>query len=187
MKKVCILIAEGFEEVEALTVVDYLRRANLPIEMLSIDDKIQVTGAHGITVSADELLEKKAIEEYDAVVLPGGVEGTQHLKDSEKVIKFLQAMSDRDKLIAAICAAPTVLEKAGLTQGKRGTSYPTLEDRLTFDAYEQELVVKDGNLITSRGPSTAVYFALEIIEALAGPEKAEEIRKDILLHLVEGR
>lgn len=183
-KKVAVLFADGFEEIEALTVVDYLRRAELDVEMLSIKDKYEVKGAHGIMLICEKLL-KDVRPDYDLVVLPGGLPGAEYLRDSEKVISFIKESYQNKKYLAAICAAPIVLEKAGLTQGKKGTSYPGFEDDLSFAEYKEDIVVQDGRLITARGPATAIYFALKLIEILAGQDKADEVADGLLLPLVE--
>lgn len=185
-KRTLVFLADGFEEIEALTVVDYLRRAGVEVQTVSVHDRDVVKGAHAISVVADVLLsglDQEAV--YDAMVLPGGLPGAHHLRDDERVIELIQAQAGAGRLVAAICAAPIVLEKAGLTQGKEGTSYPGFEGELSFDAYSQAITVSDGNLITARGPAAAVYFALEIIAYLLGTEAAEKIKGDILLHLVE--
>lgn len=183
-KKVAVLFADGFEEIEALSVVDYLRRADITVDMISINNQLEVVGAHTIKLTCDMQL-SELNSDYDAVVLPGGLPGAEHLRDSEEVISFVQKMNTENKIVAAICAAPIVLERAGLTKGKIGTSYPGFENQLTYDEYKEDIVVQDGNLITARGPATAVYFALKLIEVLLNKSKALEIAKDLLLDLVE--
>lgn len=183
-KKVAVLFADGFEEIEALSVVDYLRRAEITVDMISIKNQLEVVGAHTIKLTCDMQLSELS-SDYDAVVLPGGLPGAEHLRDSEEVISFVQKMNTENKIVAAICAAPIVLERSGLTKGKIGTSYPGFENQLTYDEYKEDIVVQDGNLITARGPATAVYFALKLIEVLLNKAKALEIAKDLLLDLVE--
>lgn len=187
MTKSCLVfLADGFEEVEALTVVDYLRRAGVDVQTCSIHDRELVTGAHKIPVVADCLLDDLDEDEvYDALVLPGGLPGAYNLRDDERVIEMLQAQDEDGRLVAAICAAPVILEKAGITQGNVGTSYPGFEEDLSFSEYSQDISVCDGNIITARGPAAAVYFALDIIDYLLGPEAAIEIADGILLTLVE--
>jgi 4-methyl-5(b-hydroxyethyl)-thiazole monophosphate biosynthesis len=185
-KRILVFLADGFEEVEAITAVDYLRRAGIEVKTCSIHEYDTVKGAHHIPIQADCLLgdlPKGAV--FDAMILPGGLPGAYHLRDDARVINLIQAQAERKGLVAAICAAPVILEKAGLTQGRRGTSYPGFEEELGFVEYSDEISVRDGNIITARGPAAAVYFALDIIEALLGAEAAAEIKEGILLDLVE--
>lgn len=185
-KRSLVFLAEGFEEVEAITVVDYLRRAGIEVKTCSIHDYEMVKGAHNITIKADCLISDLSQDEiFDAVILPGGLPGAYNLRDDARVIKLIQVHNEKKKLVAAICAAPVILEKAGLTQGRKGTSYPGFGDELSFAEYREEISVRDGNVITARGPAAAVYFALDIIEYLLGTESAAEIKDGILLNLVE--
>lgn len=186
MKKVLIMLADGFEEVEALTVVDYLRRMDIICDTCSIMDGKSVKGAHDIIVEADKKLDDITdYKEYDGIVLPGGMPGATNLRDNDKVIEIVQTLYKENKLIAAICAAPIILAKAGIIEGKDITSYPGFEEELKAANYIEDLVVRDGNIITARGPAVAVYFALDIIEYLLGNDKREALEKDILLDLVE--
>ncbi len=182
-KKTAVFLATGFEEIEALTVVDYLRRAELEVDMISIAGEKLVKGSHGISVKAD-LLFSEIKDEYDLLVLPGGLPGAEHLRDCDSLISLLKEYDEKKKFIAAICAAPIVLEQAGLTKNRRGTSYPGFQSKLSFSEYLEEFVVVDNHIVTSRGPSTAVYFALKLIELLAGKEKAEEIASGLLMPFV---
>lgn len=186
MKKVLIMLAEGFEEVEALTVVDYLRRMDITCDTCSIMDGNKVKGAHNIVVEADKSLDEITnYDKYDGIVLPGGMPGATNLRDNDKVIEIVQSLYEEDKLIAAICAAPIILAKAGIIEGKNITSYPGFEEELKAANYKEDLVVQDGNIITARGPAVAVYFALDIVEYLLGKGKRESLEKDILLDLVK--
>lgn len=186
MKKILLLLAEGFEEVEALTTVDYLRRMDITVDTCSIYNEKKVTGAHRITVETDKSLnEIGSIEGYDGIVIPGGLPGATNLRDNERVIELVQEFSKEEKLIGAICAGPIVLQRAGIIQGKKVTSNPGFEDDLKDGIYKDELVVQDGNIVTGRGPAVAVYFALKLVENLVGKDKMEALRKDILLDLVE--
>ena len=168
--KILVLLAEGFEEIEALTVVDYLRRLDVTV------DTVSTTG--------DKEGEKKAFEiardDYEAAVIPGGLPGATNLRDDKRVIELTQDFNNREKLVAAICAAPIVLEEAGVIEGKNMTSYPGFEENLKSANYKEEKVVIDGNILTSRGPALAVNFAIEIARYLLGDEKAEELKEDIL-------
>lgn len=173
MKKVAVLLAEGFEEIEALTVVDILRRAGIICKMISIKEE-QVTGAHNIIVKADKILSDD-IKDYDMIVLPGGLPGAENLAKSEMVLKVLRDFSlDTNKYVAAICASPAmVLPKAGIEENKYVTSYPDsdYEKMLEKSNYTDELVVIDKNLITSRGPATTMLFAYKLVDILGGDSK----------------
>ncbi|MBU5312588.1 DJ-1/PfpI family protein [Tissierella carlieri] len=181
MKKVILFLAEGFEEVEALTVVDYLRRKDINVDTVSITEDNEVKGAHEIVVLADKTINDiKDIDDYDAVIIPGGLPGATNLRDNDKVIDVVKKINENGKLTAAICAGPIVLERAGIIKDKEITSYPGFEDDLKNGVYIEQNVVRDGSIITARGPALAVDFAIEIIKYLLGEEKSEELKKDIL-------
>jgi 4-methyl-5(b-hydroxyethyl)-thiazole monophosphate biosynthesis len=180
--KVIVFLANGFEEVEALTVVDYLRRMDIKAEMVSITNERKVVGAHDIPVLADKTIEEIGdLDLYDGVVIPGGLPGATNLRDNPKVIEVVRIMHRNSKLAAAICAGPIVLEKAGIIEGRKVTSYPGFQDQLSGSNYQEEGVVRDGNIITARGPALAVYFAIRIVEYFLGEEKAGELQRNILL------
>lgn len=180
--KVMVFLAQGFEEVEALTAVDYLRRMDIDAEMVSITDNKEVMGAHEIIVTADRTIEEiEDIDTYDGAVIPGGLPGATNLRDNPKVIEIVRKINENGKLVAAICAGPIVLDRAGIIKGKKVTSYPGFEDQLKGAVYEEQRVVTDGNIITARGPALAVYFAVEIVKYLLGEEKADELKRGILL------
>lgn len=165
MKKIAVILAEGFEEIEALTVVDIMRRAGENCNMVSIKE-LEVTGAHNIKVSADLLISDE-IKDYDLIVLPGGMPGSKHLKENQEVIELVKYFNNDNKLIGAICAAPIVLAEAGIVTGKNLTSYPGYEEELSSANYKtEERVVVDGNIITSRGPATAIEFSYKLLELL---------------------
>lgn len=186
MKKVLLLLAEGFEEVEALTTVDYLRRGDIIVDTCSINGERRVTGAHRITVETDKDLNKiDSIKNYDALVIPGGLPGATNLRDNGRVVELVQKFDEEAKLVGAICAGPIVLQRAGILKGKEVTSYPGFDNDLKDGKYKEDLVVQDGNIITARGPAVAVYFALKLVENLVGDEKVKELTKDILLDMVE--
>ncbi|GGE25374.1 DJ-1 family glyoxalase III [Streptococcus himalayensis] len=165
MAKVAVILANGFEEIEALTVVDVLRRGDITCDMLSVES--EVTGSHGITVKGDRLWDG-SLEGYDMVVLPGGMPGAANLRDDETLMAALQNMKEQEKWIAAICAAPIALERAGILEGKSFTCYDGVEKEIASGRYLKETVVVDGKLITSRGPSTALAFAYELLHQLGG-------------------
>lgn len=165
MKKVAVLLAEGFEEVEALTVVDVMRRANIHCDMVSIGD-IDVIGSHNIKITADMRIDDD-LSDYSMIVLPGGLPGSTNLQESHKVINLVKEFYDDKKYIAAICAAPIVLAEAGIIEGKNITSYPGFEDQLKGCNYiSDENVVVDGNIITSRGPALTLPFSYKLLEVL---------------------
>lgn len=179
MKKVCVLLAPGFEEVEALTVNDIMRRAEVHCDLVSITDSTAVTSSHNVTVTADRILDDNM--DYDLVVLPGGIPGATNLRDDERVINLLKKQNKENKLIGAICAAPIVLGKAGLTEGKNITSYPGYEDELpNCDYFEDEMVIVDGNIITSRGPATAMAFGYKLLEQLGEKHKVDAVSSGML-------
>lgn len=181
MNKVILFLAEGFEEVEALTTVDYLRRKDIKVDTISITEDKKVKGAHDIVVLADNMIKEiKDIDSYDGVIIPGGWPGAPNLRDDERVIEVVNKMNEAGKLVAAICAGPIVLERAGIIDGKKITSYPGFEEELKTGVYIEEGVVRDENIITARGPALAVDLAIEIVKYFLGEEKAEELKKNIL-------
>lgn len=175
--RVAALMANGFEETEAITTIDILRRAGITVDVVSISDDI-VTSSHGIKLVSDKLFNN--MNGYDALFLPGGQPGTNNLKTDARVISLLQDYASQNKLIGAICAAPLVLEEAGLLNQKAITSYPMGDSKALFpDAhYSEELVVKDGKILTSRGVGTALNFALAFVEALG--LDASDMAKSVL-------
>jgi len=181
MKKLAVLLANGFEDIEALTIVDFCRRADIEVTMLSIDEKLEVTSAHEVVVKADGLLKGADVSEFDAVYLPGGLPGATNLSESQDVIDFIQTMHREDKLVTALCAAPIALEAAGLLEEGKFTCFPGFEGELKTGGRQNKALVKNGKVWTGMGPMLAPIMAYHLIEALAGSEKAEEIRKETLL------
>lgn len=180
MANVYVFTADGFEEIEGLTVVDLMRRAGAPVQMVSISDGLAVKGSHGIEIKADTFFEDVDFGEADLLVLPGGMPGTLHLGEHQGLTKLLTETAAQGKRVAAICAAPSVLGGLGLLKGKRAVCYPGFEDKLTGAQVGTEEVVTDGNITTSRGLGTAIPFALELISLLFGQEKAEEIGASVI-------
>jgi 4-methyl-5(b-hydroxyethyl)-thiazole monophosphate biosynthesis len=178
--RAAIIAADGFEEVEGLTVVDLLRRAKITCDIVSLSDADIVTGSHGIRICIDRRFSETDFDSYDAVILPGGLRGTDALKADERVLALLQHMYATGKLTAAICAAPTVLAKAGLLNGRKATCYPSAESMLTDADFSTETVVCDGTIITSRGAGTTIPFALSIIAYLDSQAHADEIARKIV-------
>ena len=185
MKKVAVLLADGFEEIEALTVVDVLRRARINCDMISIMGE-EAAGAHNVKVKADKLFDDDILE-YDMIVCPGGLPGADYLAKDERVLDAIRKFYKMDnKFIAAICAAPAmVLSAAGIEKDKVITSYPgeEFEEMLKDANYTDELVVQNGNLITSRGPATALLFAYKLVDVLDG--NSNSLKTGMLWDLVE--
>ena len=182
MKKVLVLLADGFEEIEALSVVDVLRRGNVDCKICSIEGEY-VRGTHDIIVKSDCNIKDIEDSEYDAVVLPGGLPGAHNLK-ADSVKNLITKMNDKNKIVAAICAAPGTLEYFGILDGKKCTSYPgCIENTETVNYIEDELVVVDKNIITSRGPATALVFALTILKELGYINEMEDIEEGMLVNL----
>ena len=174
MKSAAIFLADGFEEIEALATVDILRRGGIPCTTIGVNGPVS-TGSHGIPVTCDAVLEGPSLPGYDMIILPGGMPGAAHLRDDERVQTIIRTYdADPDKYVAAICAAPMALAAAGITKGRRVTSYPADEFKSYFgdaDYVDDELVVVDGHLITSRGPATAFLFAYTLTDILGGDSK----------------
>jgi len=170
-------LVNGFEEIEAFTIVDVLRRAGIEVEMVGIPGTT-ITGAHGIRVQVDKRISEVKEEEYDGIILPGGSPGYQNLMKSSRILDIVRKLNAQGKLIGAICGAPLVLAKAGVLETKRATVYPGLEKQLPYP--RDERVVIDGNVITSQGPATAMEFALKIVEKLLGKSKASEVAEALL-------
>lgn len=183
MAKTLIFLADGFEEIEALTVVDLLRRAGIEISMVSIMGRKSVTGSHKITVEADELFDEADFGSADMLILPGGMPGTSNLFGCDALKEKIKEFYDQKKLLAAICAAPTVYGKMGLLDGVRACCYPGCETDLKGADVQTTEVTKDGNFITSRGMGTAIPFGLAIIEQFQGKEAADAMAKKIVYKL----
>jgi len=180
MKKVCVFLAEGFEEVEALTVVDLLRRARIYVDTVSIEEEYVVSGAHGILVQTEDLFDEVDLSDFDMLVLPGGLQGVRNLEVHDGVQKTIREFAKDNRIIAAICAAPTILGRRGLLKGKKATCYKGMEAELHGAVLVNEKVVVDANYITSQGVGTAIDFALKLISILADENKAGEIADEIL-------
>ncbi len=178
MAHLLIFLAEGFEEIEAVTVIDLLRRAHISVTTVALK-KLLVKGGHDIVVRADTTI-KQLPSSYDGIILPGGAVGTKNLLESSRVLNIIKEAFDKGLLCAAICAAPTVFGKAGILQNIRATCYPGCEDKLTGARYIEAAVVRDKNVITSRGPATVVPFALEIINTVVGEDSFKTISAQIL-------
>lgn len=177
MARALVLLADGFEEIEAVTIVDVLRRANIGVTVAGLHGGT-VRGAHDIVIEAETTLEHASSTDFDALVLPGGAAGAEKLKNDGRVIELVQRFVAQQRLTAAICAAPTVLEAAGVLNGVRATCYPGFQ--LPSARLADERVVEDGLFVTSRGPGTAMEFALTLVARLAGAPAAEQHRARML-------
>ena len=180
MKEVLVFMADGTEEIEALTVVDLLRRVNIPVSMVSVNNAEYVTGSHAITVKMDMGISAVNLENVGMIVLPGGMPGTNKLMDSEKLTKMIHTFAEEGKYLAAICAAPSILGVNDLLEGKKATCYPGFEEKLLGAKCVKEPVAVDGNIITSRGLGTAIEFAAAIVSALLSPEDADNLLNQII-------
>lgn len=183
MSETAIFFADGLEEIEGLTVVDLFRRADIPIDIVSINETKTVTGAHGIVIQADRMLDELNFDEVKMLILPGGMPGTIHLGDCGQLCSELKRAAADGRYVAAICAAPSVLGKLGILSGHAATCYPGFEDQLIGAQVKETPVVVDGHVITSRGMGTAIEFAAELIALLKDRETAEHQKKSIIYHV----
>lgn len=180
---VLLAVADGSEEIELITLVDVLRRADVDVTMVSVMSQRQITGAHNVQLRADALMADVMDQEFDAIVLPGGMPGATHISECTALVSMLKEQQSRGELVAAICASPAVvLAKHGMLEGRRAVAYPGFEDGLINAGAELvvENVVHDGNIITSRGPATAMEFALYLVQVLVGEAKAAEVKAGLL-------
>lgn len=177
--KVYAILADGFEEVEALAVVDILKRAKVDTKMVSIQEQKLVTGVHGISIHADILFADADFSACDLIFLPGGMPGTRNLNEYAGLLSELRAFAEEEKRIAAICAAPMVLGGLGLLKGRKAVCFPGFEEYLTGAEIVNERVVTDGNITTSKGMGTAIDLGLELVRLLCGEELSEELGRSI--------
>lgn len=174
MKKAAVIIAPGFEEGEALTIIDIMRRAGITCDSVGLTQTV-VTGAHHITIGCDKVLSKE-ICDYDMVVLPGGIPGATNLRDSDLLMEVVREMNREGKYVCAMCAAPIALERAGVLEGKIFTAYVGYDQKIKAGTFSDREVVTDGNVVTSRGPATAYAFAYELAGLLGGDVEAVKQR-----------
>lgn len=180
MSKVCVFFANGFEEIEALTVVDILRREKIDVDMVSITGEKKATGSHNITVEMDKLVEEVDFEQTDMIVLPGGMPGTVNLEACASLMEQVDAFFEKGKYIAAICAAPSILGHRGILKGKSACCFPGWESHLEGADVKTDATAVDGHVITSRAMGTAIPFALAIIEQLVSKEAALQMKENIV-------
>lgn len=185
MSKALVPLAHGFEEIEAVTIIDVLRRGNVEVVTASIHDNIEVKGAHGITMRADALFADVVNDEYDVIILPGGGDGTENLRNCSAVIESLRRQRSEGRLLAAICAAPTVLVDAGVLEpGIHVTCYPTCQMMLDRP-WANAPVVEDSGIITGQAPGTATLFALVVLKALVGSADASRVARGMVTNVLD--
>lgn len=190
MAKVIVPLAQGFEEIEAVCIIDILRRADINVSVCAVENSdfadkntheqnLAVTGANGIKIVCDCYVDEIREDDFDMIILPGGLPGTNNLKNSPKIISLLQDMDKKNKQIGAICAAPWVLSEAGVLKDKF-TCYPSFEKHINNNGFKEEMIVEDKNILTSRGPGTAICFALKIVEKLKDVQTKEALKSGLL-------
>lgn len=180
MSKIAVFFGTGYEEIEALTVVDICRRCGVETDMVSITEQLQVTGAHDITVAMDKTFSQIDFAQYEMLVLPGGGPGTRNLEAHQGLMEQVDAFYQDGKYIAAICAAPSIFGHRGILKGRKACSYPGFESHLEGAEVTAGPVEVSEHVITSRGMGTSIDFALAIVTVLCGEEKAEEMAKAIV-------
>ncbi|BDA44766.1 Protein/nucleic acid deglycase DJ-1 [Coccomyxa sp. Obi] len=182
-KSVLVPVASGSEEMEAVVIIDVLRRAGADVTVASVEDSLQVEMSRKVKIVADKLIADVSGESYDLIALPGGMPGAERLRDSAALVQILDEQIKSGKLWSAICASPAVVfEGKGWLQGKKATAHPAFSDKLADQSEVPSRVVVDGNLITSRGPGTAFEFALTLVEKLYGKEKADEVAGPMVMY-----
>jgi len=180
-KKVYVFLADGFEEIEAITPIDVLRRADIEVCTVSISTKKEVTGAHAITITADCLFTEQDFSDADLMILPGGMPGSLNLNAHKDLSKLLIDSSKQGKLIGAICAAPLVLGQNNLLKDKKATCYPGFQDKLIQANYTGSAMEVSDNIITANGVGSAMKFALQLVSMLLNKEKAQELAEKMLI------
>jgi 4-methyl-5(b-hydroxyethyl)-thiazole monophosphate biosynthesis len=176
MNKIAVQLAEGFEEIEAISIIDVLRRAGIDVTVISISRQVEVTGAHAIKIIADQIFEKTNFKDFDMIVLPGGMPVALNLQNHKGLQKQILDFHKRGKLLGAICAAPMVFGNLGILKNETATCYPGFEDQLKEAKVSEDSVIHSGNIITGKGAGVAIEFALKIVELLKGEELANELR-----------
>lgn len=180
MNKIAVFLADGFEEIEALTVVDICRRAGIEVIMTSVGDSKEVEGSHGIRIQADELFEEVDFDSLDMLVLPGGMPGTRNLEAHKGLMERVDSFYKEGKYIAAICAAPSILGHRGIVKGRRACCYPGFEEQMEGAQVVYEPTAVSGHVITGRGMGCAIPFALAVTAVFCGQEKADELAEGIV-------
>lgn len=187
MKKFLVLVANGNETIEVLTVVDYLRRADIKVDIASTEEGLDLVTSHDVTYKADIMFDDIEEGDYFGLYIPGGTKGAYSLRDNEKVLDLVKRFNDEGKIIAAICAGPVVLNEAGVLFDKKATSFPSMKDEMdkTKTYVDDEIVVTDGNITTSRGAALTNYLALKLIEIIKDKDIAKDIKHQTQHEAVE--
>lgn len=187
MKKFLVLVANGNETIEVLTVVDYLRRADIKVDIASTEEDLYLLTSHDVTYKADIMFDEIKEDDYFGLYIPGRTKGAYSLRDNEKVLDLVRRFDDEEKIIAAICAGPVVLNEAGILSNKKATSFPSMKDEMdkTKTYVDDEIVVTDGNITTSRGAALTNYLALKLIEIIKNKEVAKDIKHQTQHEAVE--
>ncbi len=178
-KRVLIILADGFEEIEAITPIDLMRRAGLDVLIAGLS-KREIKGAHGITIACDTTVAEIHLQPFDAVVLPGGFPGTSNLLNSDMVLEIVRNNYRENSVTAAICAAPQILDKSGVLNNKPFTCYPSVQEQISHGTFTNEPVVISGNVITGRAAGSSIEFGLSIIASLLGQNSADEVKQKIV-------
>lgn len=177
--KTLILLAPGYEELEAVAIIDILRRASIEILIVgTVNDAIP--SARGVKIIPDTDLESIKDQLFDMIILPGGIEGTENISNDQRAVSMLKRHIDQGKMVGAICAAPTIFDRHGISEGKTITCHPVCRSSVKHSVISDKRVIKDGQIITSQGPGTAIEFALEIVRHIAGEEKMLEVNKGVM-------
>ncbi len=179
--KAFVLLANGFEEVEAITPIDVLRRAGIEVTTLSIHESKKLLGAHNVIIAADALLADKIDESADIIITPGGMPGSKHLKESTLVQKMLKKQHEENRYIASICASPIVLESSGVIKDTNFTCYPGFESEIQSGNFVDDRIVHDKKIVTAKGPGVAMEFSLKLVEILKGKEAADNIKQAMIV------
>lgn len=187
MKKFLVLVANGNETIEVLTVVDYLRRADIKVDIASTEENLDLVTSHDVTYKADIMFDDINEEDYLGLYIPGGTKGAYSLRDNDKVLDLVKRFNYEGKIIAAICAGPVVLNEAGVLSDKKATSFPSMKDEMdkTKTYVDDEIVVTDGNITTSRGAALTNYLALKLIEIIKDKKTAKDIKHQTQHEAVE--
>lgn len=180
MSKAAVFFGTGYEEIEALTVVDILRRAGIETDMVSVTGERKVTSSHKVTVEMDAVIDEVDFDSLDVIVLPGGMPGTKNLEACGPLMEQVDRFTSEGRLVAAICAAPSILGHRGHLKGKKACSFPSFEDHLEGAEVLQQPAVTDGNIITGRGMGAAVDFGLAILEKIQGKDTADQMAQTIV-------
>lgn len=187
MSKFLVFLADGLEDVEAITVIDYLRRADVIVNTISTMDRLEINTKSNIKILADKMIDDINKDDYDGLYIPGGTKGAESLRDDDRVIEIVKDFDEKQKIVSAICAGPIVLNRAGVLSDKRATSFPSVKGELDNigEYIDDKLVVTDGNIITSRGAATAVYLAMRLVELLKGIDAVEDLKEGTQQESVE--